>query len=60
MTKLSDSSLMTFARELTKIALENNLIPKEINNEIATTSEEMATCVSNYYKTLLKALNPDE
>ncbi len=60
MVKMSDNGLMTFAKELTKIALENNLIPKEINNEIATTSEEMAMCVSNYYKTLLATLNPEE
>lgn len=60
MPKLNDSNLMIFAQDLTKIALENKLIPNELNGDIATTPEEVAECVSLYYKTLLKNLNPDE
>ncbi len=60
MPRLSDASLMLFAQDLTKIALENKIIPNEFNDDVATTPEERAECVSLYYKTLLKTLNPEE
>lgn len=60
MPKMTDGDLKLFARELTKIALENNLIPKVIDDDVVNTSEDMAKCVSNFYKTLLDTLNPEE
>ncbi len=60
MPKMVDIELMTFAQDLTKIALEHNLIPNDLNNSYVDTPEGMAECVANYYKTLLKKLNPEE
>lgn len=60
MPKMTDNALMNFAQDLTKIALENNRIPNELNNSYVNSPEGMAECVAIYYKTLLKKLNPEE
>lgn len=43
-----------FAKELTKIAIENGLIPKEIN------SSKMANSVINFYQTLVDNLEKQD
>lgn len=58
MPKLTDSDLMIFAQNLTKIALENGFIPSKINGTHAASSDEKAKSVSEFYKTLLDTLNP--
>lgn len=60
MPKLSDASLMHFAQDLTKIALEHDLIPDRIKDDFEKTTEGKAKCVASYYKTLLATLNPEE
>lgn len=60
MPKLTETDLMIFAQNLTKIALENGFIPSKINGAHAVSSDEKAKCVSEFYKTLLDTLNPEE
>lgn len=60
MVKLNDSSLIHFAQDLTKIALEHGFIPNMIDDDYMDSSEGKAKCVSTFYKTLLDTLNSEE
>lgn len=60
MPQLTEAGLKNLAQDLTKIALEHNLISYKLNGDYVDSPEEKAKCVANYYKTLLKTLNPEK
>lgn len=56
MPKLNDVALVSFSRDLTKLAIENGFF--SFRSDIA--NEDKAKAVSDFYKTLLETINPEE
>lgn len=54
MDKLNTNATLSFSMELTKLAIQNNLI------NIGADAEETADNVISFYQTLVKNINNDE